>query len=327
MLSAPEFRSKQIIFALLSHGDRLSFSNDNIVIKNKDGEIKHQSTCYRLFALFIVGHVSITSGLLQRAKKFGFSLYLLTHNLSNYGAWNAAAEGNVLLRQKQYAYTGLGLAKHIIDNKIRSQTAMLQQTRNKSGGDKETIQSLNQYRSQLQQPDLDLQAILGVEGIASRVYFARLFADMDWRGRKPRVKHDITNVLLDMGYTQLFNLVDALLNLYGFDVYKGVYHQVFYQRKSLTCDLVEPFRPIVDKQIKNAYNLGQVKVEDFDQRQGKFFILPAAAKPYTTMLLQSILHHKESIFLYVQQYYRAFMRGKPVGEYPTFEFSHANRRL
>ena len=71
MLSAPDFEQKQIVLALLSHEDKLSFKNDNIIIKSSDGKIKHQSTCYRLFALFIVGHVSVTSGLLQRAKKFG----------------------------------------------------------------------------------------------------------------------------------------------------------------------------------------------------------------------------------------------------------------
>lgn len=326
MLSAPEFMNKQIVFAMLSHGDKLSFSNDNIVIKNEQG-IKYQSTCYRLFALFIVGHISITSGLLQRAKKFGFSIYLLSHNLNNYGAWNAAAEGNFLLRKKQYEYASLDIAKHLIKNKIHSQISVLQQDRKKTDVVKQNIQLLNQYREQLQQPDLDLQSILGIEGIASRVYFSSMFEGLEWKGRKPRVKNDITNVLLDIGYTLLFNFIDSLLNLYGFDVYKGVYHQVFYQRKSLTCDLVEPFRPIVDKQIKIAYNLGQVKQDDFEQRQGKFFLPANAAKPYTAMLLESILQHKEQIFLYVQQYYRAFMRDKPIEESPVFEIHHVNHRL
>ena len=326
MLSAPEFRDKQIIFAMLSHGERLSFKNDNIIISNDKG-IKHQSTCYRLFALFIVGHITITSGLLQRAKKFGFSIYLLTHNLNNYGAWNAAAEGNVLLRKKQYEYSGLCIAKHIVDNKIAAQMATLRGRRNKTDEFRRRIQLLSDYRAQLAASDLDLRGILGVEGIASRVYFLAMFDDMNWQGRKPRVKHDITNLLLDMGYTLLFNLVDALLNLYGFDVYKGVYHQVFYQRKSLVCDLVEPFRPIVDRQIRKARNLGQIKAEDFGDWRGKFYIVAPSSKPYAAMLLQAILRHKEDIFLYVQQYYRAFMRDKPIEEYPTFNIDDADSNL
>jgi len=55
MLSNTEFQQKQIIFALLSRGEKLSFKNDNVIISDDEG-VKHQSTCYRLFALFIVGH-------------------------------------------------------------------------------------------------------------------------------------------------------------------------------------------------------------------------------------------------------------------------------
>ena len=78
MLSLPDFREKQIILALLSHGDKMSFKNDNIIITNEDKKIKHQSTCYRLFSLFVVGHFTVTTGLLQRAKKFGFSIVFRT---------------------------------------------------------------------------------------------------------------------------------------------------------------------------------------------------------------------------------------------------------
>ena len=36
MMSMPDFKEKQIIFALLSYGDKLSFKNDNIVIKDEN---------------------------------------------------------------------------------------------------------------------------------------------------------------------------------------------------------------------------------------------------------------------------------------------------
>ena len=55
---------------------------------------------------------------------------------------------------------------------------------------------------------------------------------------------------MDIGYTYLFNFIDALLRLYGFDTYLGFYHKEFYQRKSLVCDVVEPFRCIIDKNTK-----------------------------------------------------------------------------
>ena len=40
MLSAKDFSKKQIIFLLTNAGEKLSFSNDNMIVKDKDGKIK-----------------------------------------------------------------------------------------------------------------------------------------------------------------------------------------------------------------------------------------------------------------------------------------------
>ena len=78
MLNANDFGKKQIIFLFTNAGEKLSFSNDNIVVKDRDGKVKHQSTCYRLFMVCVIGNISITSGLIQRSKKFGLSICLMS---------------------------------------------------------------------------------------------------------------------------------------------------------------------------------------------------------------------------------------------------------
>ena len=60
MLNANDFGKKQIIFLFTNAGEKLSFSNDNIVVKDRDGKVKHQSTCYRLFMVCVIGNISIT---------------------------------------------------------------------------------------------------------------------------------------------------------------------------------------------------------------------------------------------------------------------------
>ncbi len=109
----------------------LSFRNDNLIIKEDEGKIRYQVSCHRLFALLIVGHATITSGLLQRAKKFGFSIQLLTHGLRTYGGWYGAVEGNTLLRSKQYNYDEVALANYIIIQKIERQILILKKRRKK----------------------------------------------------------------------------------------------------------------------------------------------------------------------------------------------------
>jgi len=263
--------------------------------------------------------MTITTGLLQRAKKFGFSITLLSHGLIPYGSWLARAEGNVLLRKKQYNYESASIAQHLMINKIDQQVQALKKRRNKSDALKHDVILMEGYRDRLPNDDYDLQQILGIEGSASRLYFKHMFDEMDWKGRRPRVKHDITNLLLDIGYTQLFHLMDAMLNLYGFDTYQGVYHQVFYQRKSLVCDLVEPFRPIVDLSVRKAYKLGQIHEEDFDFINGQYRIFGKKSQPYVGLLLKSILEHKNEMFIYVQSYYRSFMKDKDIDDYPVFK--------
>lgn len=65
-------------------------------------------------------------------------------------------------------------------------------------------------------------------------------------------------------HAMLLNIVDAILQVYGFDTYYGVFHKCFYMRKSLVCDLMEPIRPVVDYQVRKSINLGQCKENDFE---------------------------------------------------------------
>lgn len=318
MLSAPDFKQQQIALAFLSRGDKLSFRNDNIIIKDEEGKVKHQSTCYRLFTLFIVGHAVVTTGLLQKSKKFAFNLIFMGHNLNSYAQFNYQAEGNTLLRQKQYKKQDLAIAQHLVHNKIQQQQAALKQIRQKDEHLKTTIKKLQEYQNKLPNNVLNLQDLLGLEGIAARIYFQQMFSEFNWHGRKPRAKQDPTNTLLDIGYTLLFNLVEGLLNQYGFDTYQGVYHQQFYQRKSLVCDLVEPFRPIIDSRIRKAHNTGQINEKDFDIKQGQYHLFGKNSKKYLTFLLEELIAYKQPIFLYIQAYYRCFMRDKAIADYPIF---------
>lgn len=267
MLSYPDFKEKSIVIVFAAEGQYFSIKNDNIIVKDKNDQVTLQTTCYRTMALWIVGNGTVSSGLMERSRKFGFPIYWLSFNFRLIGLWNSATEGNFLLRQKQYRYKSLEIAKYLVENKIDNQVLLLKSIRKKLTSCKEAIDLLKSYKAQIPEVN-DLNSILGLEGIASRVYFQNWFDTLPWKGRKPRAKHDTINVILDIGYTFLFYIIESMLNLYGFDIYKGVYHQNFYVRKSLMRDLQEPFRCIIDNQVKKAYGLGQIKDDDFIFEKG-----------------------------------------------------------
>lgn len=255
MLSKNDFTKKQIIFMFTNEGEKLSFSNDNVIVKDKNGRIKFQSTCYRLFMICVIGNISITSGLIQRSKKFGFSICLMSTTFRVYEVIGAKMEGNTLLRKHQYDYCESEIGRVIEQNKIRNQAQALKKIRSNTTYKKEGIALLESIVDDLEY-SLDYLEIMGAEGNAARIYFSRMFDNVHWTGRKPRTKSDFINVTLDVGYTMLFNIVDAMLQIYGFDTYYGIFHRCFYMRKSLVCDIMEPMRPIVDYEIRKAINLG-----------------------------------------------------------------------
>ena len=202
-------------------------------------------------------------------------------------------------------------------NKIENQLQSLKNIRSKTEYIREGIKLIEDMIPKLDE-EIEYLEIMGIEGNAARVYFPRIFDIVQWKGRKPRIKNDYINTTLDIGYTMLFNIVDAILQVYGFDTYYGVFHKCFYMRKSLVCDIMEPMRPIIDCQIRKAINLGQCKQEHFVEYNHRWVLKYKQNPEYIRFLMKAILEYKDEIFLYIQNYYRYFMKKKSVTELPRF---------
>lgn len=318
MITAPDFNKKQIVFIFFNEGEKMAFSNDNLIVKSKEGKVKFQCTCYRLFIIYAIGHFSLTSALIAKSKKFGFFIALMTTGFRLYSLIGAEKDSNTLLKKKQYEYARIDLAKHITKNKITNQITVLKNIRVKSESAKEAIDILNTYYSKIDKCE-NLSELMAYEGLSAKIYFKNHFNNILWNGRQPRVKRDETNAVLDIGYTLLFTFIDTLLCSYGFDTYCGVMHTQFYMRKSLVCDIVEPFRPLIDTQVKKSINLKQIKEEDFLVINSQYRLKWENSAKYVQFLMIPLLDSKDKIFMYVQSYYRAFMKGLPPEEYPIFD--------
>lgn len=315
MLSEHDFKYKQLIFHIAEDGDRILIRNSNLIIKDKNDIVKYQYTCYRIFALFIVGNVSITSPLIKAGKEYGFSISLFTTSFRLYKTISFLGEGNTLLRQKQYTTTREDeIAKQIIIQKVENQQYMLKKIRNKDA--ENAIRILGTSLKYLAINKLKGKEIMGVEGTCAKAYFNRIFRECDWKGRQPRLKRDKINVLLDIAYTILFNFIEAILNIYGFDIYKGNLHKVFWQRKSLVCDIIEPFRPIVDYKIRKMINLKQIDSYYFEKKQDQFFIYFEDSRKFLKEILGEILRYKMHIFRFIRDYYRWFCRERAIELFP-----------
>jgi CRISPR-associated protein Cas1 len=322
MLTRPDFNAKQIVLCMAAENQKARIRNSNLIIEseNEEGkkEIIFQQSLLKIFSLWIVGPISITSKLLDYSRKYRFPVLFFSPYFRLLSCVHAPSEGNFLLRKKQYTYQGLDIGKHLIANKIENQIRLLNSVRNKSDALKEGI-ALMKINCRKIKDCQTFEELMGLEGNCSRLFFKLWYRDIEWQGRKPRTKVDFLNTTLDMGYTALFHFIEALLNLYGFDLYQGFYHRNFYQRKSLVCDLMEPFRCIVDQSVLRAYHLRQLQATDFSEVNHKVLLNPSKNKEYYKWLVAPLLERKDDMFLYIQKFYRSFMKNLPAEQYPTFK--------
>lgn len=312
MLSLPDFKEKQLLFiqAAEAADNKLCIKNDNLCFV-QDGGVVNQISCQKVAAVFIIGDFSITTVFIRSCAKYGVALFLLRDNFDCYAELPAVAAGNYLLRMKQYRITNeFDFAKWIVKNKVSNQLDLLYP----SAKDKKAAWAAIEQKIVNSATEKEL---LGVEGSSTKMFFAAYFAEAGWRRRAPRSKEDVINLLLDIGYTMLFNYITALLALYGFDSYKGFYHKLFFERKSLSCDIMEPFRCVIERQLLKSYHLKQVDETDFEFYKGKYNLSYDKQKKYLAIFSGAIMERKEEVFCFVRDFYYYLIN--ETGELPVFK--------
>lgn len=313
-----EYRSIYVINCITDR--ELRVQSGELLLENKeDNHILTKLPFQKILALFVIGHIHVTTPLIEKCKQNNVALVVLKTSLRTVFFWSDAAEANFLVRQRQYNFpkTDISIARVIVGNKIDNQRLLLHNTRRQN----ESVQyatELCQNLSVAARNATDYNELMGIEGQAAKTFFTAYFQDFAWEGRRPRIKSDPLNATLDIGYTYLFNFIECFVRMFGFDIYVGIYHRLWFKRKSLICDLMEPFRCIVEKTIRTSFNRGQFKVSDFELHKGEYCLKREKNKDYSKIFFNALVPYKMDIFKYIQTYYRCFMAGKDESNYPTF---------
>lgn len=274
----------------------------------------------KILALFVVGHIKITTPLIEKCHKFGVALIVVKPSFRPVFYWANFAEANFILHQRQYNLdkNDISIAKVLVLNKINNQRIALKQTRCKDEITMQALLLLDKCISALNRVT-KYEELMGLEGNAAKIFFQAFYQHFKWCQRLPRSKCDALNTSLDIGYTILFNFIECFLRMFGFDLYVGVYHRMWFKRKSLVCDIIEPFRPIIDKAIRTAWNRNQFCLSDYNIIKGEYYLKKEKNGYYCQVFFDAIVPYKTKVFKYVQSYYRCFMGCKSVAHYPSFE--------
>ena len=150
--------------------------------------------------------------------------------ISYYGAHDTS-----LKVRNQIAWTD-DIKKHvwteIVAEKIRKQALHLQHC--------EEADLLYQYINEIEFGD-----VTNREGHAAKVYFNALFG-MDFT----RSAENVTNAALNYGYSLLLSTFNRCVVANGYITQLGLFHDNVFNQFNLACDLMEPFRPLVDLKVK-----------------------------------------------------------------------------
>jgi len=242
----------------------------------------HTSSAYDLHQMVLFGNIGITPAAMHTALMQGIDLVLLSTTGSYRGRLVGPQGRNVILRQMQYRrYEDetfrLGAAQGFVSGKIRNmRTLIMRLARRRNRDIAHTAQRLRALLKQIDRID-NADALRGIEGAATATYFGALSqflpSAFPFVKRTRRPPKDPVNAMLSFGYTLLSSDMESAILRVGLDPYIGYLHLVDYGRPSLALDIMEEFRPvIVDAMVLDLLNHGQIKKEDFEQRDGGVFL-------------------------------------------------------
>ena len=123
--------------------------------------------------------------------------------------------------------------------------------------------------------------LMGWEGSQARTYWQALSDALpetwrfDKRSRRPAL--DPFNALINYYNGKLYGVVEQALFDAGMDPHIGILHVDEYDRPTLAFDLIEPFRPWIDRLVVDLFLDHKVEIAFFDERNPGFF-LNAAGK-------------------------------------------------
>lgn len=95
--------------------------------------------------------------------------------------------------------------------------------------------------------DLEFYDATNREGHAAKVYFNAMFGKSFSRAQETPI-----NAALNYGYNLILSCVNREIISNGYVTQLGLFHDNMFNKFNLSSDLMEPFRPIIDRYVKDS---------------------------------------------------------------------------
>lgn len=270
---------------VISNQSKLSYKNRFLVVKqDNDEKYVHLSEIDTIIVDSIA--VSISSYLLKELSDSKINIIFCDEKHNPFGELSSYYSSHNTSKKIQKQITWLKESKdkmwqNIIKNKIINQALML----NKIKSDKYEL--LLSYIEDVLSADKTNR-----EGHAAKVYFNELFGKDFVRNESDKI-----NAALNYGYAILLSTINKEVISNGYLTQLGIHHKNEFNEFNLSCDLMEPFRIIIDnfvyynqnRELNTEYKLDIINI--FNNRysyEGKNYVLKDIIKMYVKNTLESM---------------------------------------
>ncbi|QDT05864.1 CRISPR-associated protein Cas4/endonuclease Cas1 fusion [Rubripirellula lacrimiformis] len=253
-----------------------------------EGKVVQEIRMNDINQINLFGNIQLSTQTIQTALGRDVPIGYFTQKGYFYGVSGGLGVKNILVRRQQFRLADdrefcLDIARALVHGKIRNQRTLLM--RNHREPDATSLRDLKRYANRALKAE-SLASLLGIEGIAARVYFGD-FAGMlkvdcgvstggegfataekqpafQFRSRNRRPPRDPVNAMLSLAYSLLTKDCLVAATMVGLDPHLGFYHQVKPGKPALALDLMEPFRPLIaESVVLSAINTKMVTPDHF----------------------------------------------------------------
>ena len=295
-------------------------SGDVLQVRDRK-ELIQEVRIHEISQLNLMGNVQLTTQAVQTLCEHEVPIAYFSNGGWFYGITTGLGLKNIQLRREQFRWAEspsfcLRLSKAIVAGKIKNQRTLLQ--RNHVEPPPRALALMKALSEQTDSAET-LDELMGIEGIAARIYFQEFsgmiktrgededaaFAGMgeeqedgtsaagesfgasrkalsfDFTSRNRRPPRDPLNAMLSLAYSLLAKDMTIVCQMVGFDPFLGFLHQPRCGRTALSLDLMEPFRPLIcDSTVLTAVNTRMVTEKHFIRTGPAVALTPDGRKAF-----------------------------------------------
>lgn len=270
----------------------LGIDGENVVAKNGDKEITRRPLSI-IEDIYCFNYNGCSTKLMKKCIKEGKNISFFSPEDEYMGTVKGVTKGNIFVRKaqfEQFANPDPLLMQNVVATKLSNTRYLLKKFLkdhkhiDEDGSITKCIEYLESGIDRVYQYT-DRDIIMGIEGNCAKAYFdifniliLQQKQDFHFSNRTKRPPLDATNSLLSLMYTIVATMYTNALESVGLDSYYGFFHSLRSGRNSLSYDLVEEVRCLVERFVLNLINKRIIHIEDFKIKENGGFYLTKDGK-------------------------------------------------